>query len=120
MHVDHADAWIRRLGNGTDDSKGRMRSALDRLGGVAPMLLEPVDGQDALESSGLYPGSRGEMFESLATTLASVTETAGLTLELKLPVADTRGGRRGHHTEYLVPLLDEMCEVFRLEPAAPW
>jgi ring-1,2-phenylacetyl-CoA epoxidase subunit PaaC len=30
------------------------------------------------------------------------------------------GGRTGEHTEYLQPLLDEMAEVFRLDPTADW
>ena len=30
------------------------------------------------------------------------------------------GGRHGQHTEHLQPLLDEMAEVFRLDPTAEW
>ncbi len=30
------------------------------------------------------------------------------------------GGRKGQHTEHLQPLLDEMSEVFRIDPAAEW
>ena len=30
------------------------------------------------------------------------------------------GGRHGLHTEHLQPLLDEMAEVFRLDPTADW
>jgi ring-1,2-phenylacetyl-CoA epoxidase subunit PaaC len=30
------------------------------------------------------------------------------------------GGRYGYHTEYLQPLLDEMTEVYRLDPTAEW
>jgi ring-1,2-phenylacetyl-CoA epoxidase subunit PaaC len=30
------------------------------------------------------------------------------------------GGRVGQHTEYLQPLLDEMAEVFRVDPTAEW
>jgi len=43
--------------------------------------------------------------------------------EIKLPkekVEPVYGGRKGFHTEYLPPLLDEMTEVYRLEPDAEW
>jgi len=30
------------------------------------------------------------------------------------------GGRIGKHTEHLQPLLDEMSEVFRIDPTAEW
>ena len=36
VHVDHADAWVRRLGKGTDDSHRRMQSAVERLPAVLP------------------------------------------------------------------------------------
>ena len=50
----------------------------------------------------------------------AVTEAAGLTLVIDRPLADTVGGRQGEHTEHLEPLLDEMCEVYRIEPRAAW
>ena len=43
---------------------------------------------------------------------------------LQMPkVADDKivyGGRKGFHSEYLKLLLDEMCEVVRLDPEAEW
>jgi len=30
------------------------------------------------------------------------------------------GGRKGYHSEHLQPLVEEMGEVFRLDPAAEW
>ncbi len=43
---------------------------------------------------------------------------------LKLPdwklVQPVLGGRTGKHSEYLQPLLDEMSEVFRIDPSAEW
>lgn len=120
VHVEHSASWLTRLGRGTDDSKQRMQAALDTLAPHAPMLLEPIEGQAELESAGLYPSTDTDMFECWA---AAVTEAVGateLTLALKRPDPDTPGGRRGVHSEHLGPLLDEMCEVYRLEPSAAW
>jgi ring-1,2-phenylacetyl-CoA epoxidase subunit PaaC len=30
------------------------------------------------------------------------------------------GGRKGYHTEHLAPLLEEMTEVYRIDPSAEW
>jgi ring-1,2-phenylacetyl-CoA epoxidase subunit PaaC len=37
-----------------------------------------------------------------------------------LALTPVDGGRHGQHTEHLQPLLDEMAEVFRLDPTADW
>lgn len=120
VHVDHADAWITRLGAGTEDSRKRVQAAIDRLAPVAPMLHEPFEGYDELESAGIYPRPETDMFEAWSAALHAVTDAAGLTLTLTAPPASDTGGRRGRHSEHLAPLLDEMCEVFRLEPTAAW
>jgi ring-1,2-phenylacetyl-CoA epoxidase subunit PaaC len=120
VHVEHADAWIRRLGSGTDESRQRMQTALDRLAEVAPSLFEPVEGEDALEAAGVYPPGDADAFEQWSRDLAQVIEAAGLTLAIDRPASGPAGGRRGAHSEHLDPLLDEMCEVFRLEPQAAW
>ena len=63
IHVEHADAWIERLGRGGDDARRRMQEALDRLSPIAPALLEPTDGIEALESEGVYPPPEVDLFE---------------------------------------------------------
>jgi ring-1,2-phenylacetyl-CoA epoxidase subunit PaaC len=44
--------------------------------------------------------------------------------QLHLPdlkvVAPVLGGRIGKHSEHLQPLLDEMSEVFKIDPTAEW
>ncbi len=120
IHVEHSDAWVERLGRGGDHSRKRMQEALDRLSPIAPALCEPVQDQAKLESEGLYPPADQDMFEQWSQTLRAVTDAAGLTLVLEPPSLETPGGRRGHHTEHLKSMLDEMCEVYRLEPNAAW
>ena len=102
-------------------SKGSSaQQALDALASEAPMLFEPVDGQERLESAGLYPPAATDMFGEWSESIAAVTGKAGLQLTIKPPAAQTSGGRRGRHSEHLAELLDEMCEVYRLEPGAAW
>jgi ring-1,2-phenylacetyl-CoA epoxidase subunit PaaC len=120
VHAEHADGWIVRLGRGTDGARERMQRALDAVRPHAPSLLEPVEGQETLESAGLYPPGARDMFETWAEALQVVSARAGLSLCLQRPRASMRGGRRGVHTPHLAGLLDEMSEVYRLEPGAAW
>ena len=120
VHVEHVDAWIIRLGRGSDESKQRLQAALDKLSPMAPMLFELVDHEADLIAAGLYPQADNEAFESWREVLQHVAHEGGLALELSPPTEGVQGGRHGHHSEHFKPLLDEMCEVFRLEPDAAW
>lgn len=116
VHVEHADAWVVRLGRGTGESKARLEAALRKLLAAAPSLLEPAPGQELLAAPGIY-ASTPDLFEAWSAALQRVAAEAGIGLALRRPPP---GIVRGRHTEHLGPLLDEMCEVFRLEPEAAW
>lgn len=120
LHVEHSTSWVIRLGRGTDESRARMQQAMDHLSPLAPMLWEMTDGQQALADAGIYPGCGPELFDEWRAKLKHVAQQAGLKLELKPPDPKTRDGRRGVHSLHLTELLDEMCEVWRLEPGAKW
>ena len=126
IHVEHANAWVERLGTGGDASRARLQSALDRLAPYAIHLFEPVEDEDRLVAAGFYPPAEGpddaDMFAAWRCGLEDVLEAAQLRVELSPYAAATGspGGRRGAHTEHLAELLTEMGEVYRLEPGAAW
>ncbi len=120
VHVEHVDAWVVRLGRGSDESKQRLQAALDQLSPMAPMLFEPVEMEDELVAANLYPQAEKDMFHACRDVLKHVAHQGGLELEQYQPNEGAQGGRHGHHSEHLKPLLDEMCEVYRLEPDAAW
>jgi ring-1,2-phenylacetyl-CoA epoxidase subunit PaaC len=120
IHVEHVDSWLNRLGHGGAEARERMQNALQTLSGAAGMLLEPTPGLDKLEQAGIYPGSTSKMFEQWAGDLARVAHAAGLELSLRPPAPEAIGGRRGQHGPSFVPLLDELTEVYRIEPEAAW
>ncbi|MFQ5490122.1 MAG: 1,2-phenylacetyl-CoA epoxidase subunit PaaC [Phycisphaerae bacterium] len=119
VHVDHADTWMVHLG-GSSDGKTRMQAALDALGPRATMLLEPSQGVERLEKAGLYPGNSADLFARWSTDVGSVIQRAGLHCRLDPPPADAVGGRRGQRSDDFAALLDEMSEVYRIEPLAAW
>ena len=120
IHVEHVDSWMRRLGRGGADARRRMQEALDSLAPLAPGLLEPTQGLDLLEADGVYPKTVPGMFERWCGDLGKVARDAGLKLELQPLAANTSGGRHGKHSEHFLPLLDELTEVYRIEPEAAW
>jgi ring-1,2-phenylacetyl-CoA epoxidase subunit PaaC len=97
-----------------------MQAALDALAALASTLLEPTEGLEVLEKEGLYPPTTPGLFEHWSEDLASVVRQAGFVLELRPPAADALGGRHGKHSDAFVPLLDELTEVYRIEPEAAW
>lgn len=120
VHVEHVDAWMIRLGHGNDDSKQRLQDALDTIGPFAPMLFEQVEGEAELVEAGIYPQLEKNTFQIWCDVLQQIVQQSGLNLTLNAPDANTQGGRSGQHSEHFTPLLDEMCEVYRLEPGAAW
>lgn len=112
-HRDHAEQWTLRLGDGTEESRERMRRGLAALWRYTGELFEPVPGV-AVDWSTLRERWLAAVGGTLdAATLAlpdgphSVTWAAG-------------AGRRGVHTEPFGRLLAEMQYLHRSHPGARW
>ncbi|MEU9476115.1 1,2-phenylacetyl-CoA epoxidase subunit PaaC [Streptomyces sp. NPDC048191] len=101
-HRQYAAEWVVRLGDGTEESRRRMRTGLDH---VAAHLSELFDAHDARD-------------EVLAV-LRQVCDAAGLPLP-DVPAGTAGSGRRGDHTEHLAPLLTELQGIARAHPEATW
>lgn len=120
LAVGHADGWIVRLCHATDDARKRMRDAFDRITPMTTGLFEPTEGVEALEEAGVYPRLKQPMFERWEEMVENVIEEAGLQVRLPRPNADERAGRRGVHSPGFAALLEELAEVYRIEPEAKW
>lgn len=101
-HRQYAAEWAVRLGDGTEESRRRMR---DALADVAPYADE------------LFTGA-AEVRDEVLAVLRQVTDAAGLVLPEAAPVPGH--GREGDHTEHLAPLLAELQSVARAHPEATW
>lgn len=118
-HVMHADTFLKQLGNGSEESHARMQSALNYAWPYALGMFEAMEGDDALAADGIYPGEQ-PVKERWLNTITPIIQAAGLQVPATDEIKIVYGGRKGYHSEYLKPLLDEMCEVVRLDPAAEW
>ncbi|WP_312018541.1 1,2-phenylacetyl-CoA epoxidase subunit PaaC [Streptomyces sp. I05A-00742] len=113
-HLDHAEHWTLRLGDGTAESHGRMRRALDGLWRYTGELFQPVEGLEAVD----WPALRAAWTERIGETLRKAT--------LELPTGPQTGawtagaGRQGIHTEPFGRMLAEMQHLHRSHPGASW
>lgn len=117
-HLYHAQTWVIQLGShGSEESKARMQSALNESWSYALGLFEPGDHESTLAGEGIFPGEAA--LQAAWTTYVTETLTkAGLSVPSD--AQPVYGGRKGYHTEHLAPLLEEMTEVYRIDPSAEW
>jgi ring-1,2-phenylacetyl-CoA epoxidase subunit PaaC len=101
-HLDHAALWTVRLGDGTEESHGRMRNAVDEIWPYTHELFES------------RPAARAGWLSTVDAVLAEAT------LERPADGWHPTGGRSGVHTEHLSRLLAEMQVLHRAHPGATW
>lgn len=118
-HTMHADVWITQLGSASEESKIKLQNALNETWSLALGIFEKGNFEDVLIAEGIFEGEDALKGRWLST-VSGILAKAGLRIPENNPVAPALGGRKGKHTNYLQPLLDEMTEVFRIDPAAEW
>ncbi|MFE9120537.1 1,2-phenylacetyl-CoA epoxidase subunit PaaC [Streptomyces sp. NPDC007172] len=112
-HRDHAEQWTLRLGDGTEESHGRMRRACEALWRFTGEMFQPVSGLDL------------NWADLEARWTASVTSVLGRAT-LAVPEGPRTGGwaagagRQGLHTETFGRMLAEMQHLHRSHPGASW
>ncbi|MFF0231329.1 1,2-phenylacetyl-CoA epoxidase subunit PaaC [Micromonospora sp. NPDC005254] len=108
-HLDHGALWVRRLGDGTEESHRRMQEAVDHVWSYTHELFA-ADPAAPVDPAGL----RAAFDETVGPVLAEATLTRP-----ERGWAPT-GGRAGVHTEHLSYLLAEMQVLHRAHPGAQW
>ena len=116
-HRDHAKQWVLRLGDGTDESHGRMQAGLEQVWPYVAEIFEPD------------PEVAGAVADGVAVDVTTVQEPwqryvhgviDDATLTVPEPSFRATGGRRGIHTEALGYILAEMQHLHRGHPGATW
>ena len=117
-HLYHAQTWMVQLGaKGNEESHLRMQSALHEAWPFAVGLFEPGKHEDSLIADGIFIGEHAAQERWLELVAELLQPSTLVTPHGGEPVY---GGRKGYHTVYLKPLLDEMTEVYRVDPSAEW
>jgi ring-1,2-phenylacetyl-CoA epoxidase subunit PaaC len=116
-HLRRSRDWVVRLGDGTDESRARLQSAIEDLWGYIPEMFEMDELETGLADAGIAVDSaalKAGWESAVRATLAEAT--------IELPEGDwaVRGGRQGMHTESLDHLLSDLQFMQRAYPGLQW
>jgi ring-1,2-phenylacetyl-CoA epoxidase subunit PaaC len=116
-HFRYSAGWVVRLGDGTEESKQRVQSALEALWRFTPELFSADALDDEIAALGVGP-----RLESLRPKwLARIDEVlSAATLTRPADVPYPWHGKKGQHSEHLGYLLAEMQFLQRTYPGAQW
>jgi ring-1,2-phenylacetyl-CoA epoxidase subunit PaaC len=116
-HVQHAGQWVIRLGDGTDESHGRMQAALDALWPYTAELFTPTAVDETVRGTGAgieWASLRGAWEAAVLPVLRDAK------LEIPAPSTFLSRGKFGVHSEHMGHLLTEMQYLQRAYPGATW
>ena len=115
-HMRHSGAWIKRLGQGTEESHNRTQYALDTLWPYALQMFEPLPNESLLVEAD-YLADAQQLKRRWFDIVFPALKDAGLRVpDTTEPIATDRQ----QHTPHLTALLAEMQEVARYDPEAEW
>ena len=116
-HLRHTAEWVIRLGDGTEESNGRMVDALDDMAIYTGELFEMDAVATAMAEQGVGIDAAAladEWHRTVDTVLAEAT------LQMpEVPHMQT-GGRKGVHTEHLGHMLSELQYMQRTYLGMTW
>jgi len=116
-HARRSHDWVLRLGDGTEESHGRMQQAVDEIWGYTHELFEMNDQERRLADAGIAV----DRF-LLQAPWRAIMESLLHEATLSVPREDwsVSGGRDGIHTEHLGYLLAELQFLQRAYPGLQW
>jgi ring-1,2-phenylacetyl-CoA epoxidase subunit PaaC len=116
-HLRRSEDWIKRLGDGTNESHERTQNAFNQLWGYAAEMFEMATDEQQLVDTGIAV-DRSALKADWTSTMHSVLKQA----TLDIPTQDWAigGGREGNHTEHLGYLLAELQYLQRTYPGQQW
>jgi ring-1,2-phenylacetyl-CoA epoxidase subunit PaaC len=116
-HLKHSSEWVIRLGDGTEESKERIQTALNDLWKYTHELFIQDPVEMALQAEGVIP-SMEDVEQDWTSHVHAVLQEA--TLSIPENGWKREGGRRGMHSEHLGYLLAEMQYMQRAYPNMEW
>ena len=118
-HVYHANIWVTKLGNANEESHERMQKALNDCWNYALGMFEESEFEKELVEEKIFAGEI-ELKKKWLENISPILEKASLKIPSERKWQPVIGGRKCSHSENLKPLVDEMGEVFNIDPGAEW
>jgi ring-1,2-phenylacetyl-CoA epoxidase subunit PaaC len=116
-HVEHAAQWVVRLGDGTDESAGRARAALERAWPYTGEMFMDDELDAHAVATGLGP-RRTQLQTAWQAEVNAVLQEATLAVPASPKFLST--GSRGVHSEHMGFILAEMQHLQRAFPGGVW
>jgi len=116
-HKRFSSDWIKRLGDGTQESHNRIQTAINDLWTYTDELFHQTDADKAMVEAGIGVDVT-KLKEAYYKEVNAVLEIA--TLEVPESKYFQKGGKQGIHTEYMGYLLAELQYMQRAYPNMKW
>jgi len=116
-HYRFSSGWVVRLGDGTQESHGRMQESIDALWRFTGELFAADETDERLAAQGIAP--RLDALEPRWSARVD-DDLREATLMRPAPIVFPWHGKRGVHTEHLGHMLGEMQYLQRAYPGARW
>ena len=116
-HLRFSSDWIKRLGDGTEESHQRVQKAIDSLWTYTDELFHQTEADKAMIAEGIGVDVTKFKEEYLERVTAILEEAT-----LKIPETTwfQKGGKQGIHTEHLGYLLSDLQYMQRAYPNMEW
>jgi ring-1,2-phenylacetyl-CoA epoxidase subunit PaaC len=116
-HTRFSSDWIKRLGDGTTESHGRIQTAINDLWIYTDELFQPTEADTAMVAQGIGVDStklKANYYQQVSAVLAEAT--------LITPVVEyfQKGGKQGIHSEHMGFILTELQFMQRTYPNMNW
>ncbi len=116
-HVRFSSDWIKRLGDGTEESHLRMQNAINDLWTYTDELFHQTDADKAMVADGIGVDVT-QLKDLYYSKVSEILQEA--TLEVPESKYFQKGGKQGIHTEHLGYLLSELQYMQRAYPNMEW
>ena len=116
-HQQHSGDWVVRLGDGTDESRRRIETALADLWRYVPELFDTDVIDDEASAAGIGP-RWADLQTAWMADMKLILDEAGLTVPKDS--AFRSDGKRGRHSEHMGFILADMQYLQRAFPGGVW
>jgi len=116
-HVRFSGDWMKRLGDGTEESHNKIQEAVDNLWGYTNELFMMTEADKEASEAGI-----GVDVSKLKNTYYNRVENLLKEATIEIPESKywQKGGKEGIHTEHLGYLLSDMQYMQRTYPNMKW
>jgi len=116
-HQRFSSDWIKRLGDGTDESNSKIQEAIDELWRFTDELFDMTEADNAMVEDGVGVDVSA-MKEDYYNQVSEVLKEANL----KVPERKNfmRGGKNGVHSEFMGYILSDLQYMQRTYPNMKW